>query len=192
MDRNDIRMKEYWSQFGDVQLVELQSKHLPPEASSPELEVLREQSKAVGYQYSEMGNHQKLSPDLDRFYVHSLSKLAGFRPIKIVIEQDCRLWADNTHWTLAALLRFGLGARLKDVPCYFVDMRTDKPLIINRPDTLIGRSQSAVITNAENIIKRLAMGWRTPPLSFTIGELFALGRYEIFPALATASIIAKR
>lgn len=176
-DYSDGSTREYETEFGEVKLVELQAKHLPSDATSPKLEILRERSRAVGYKHSEMGNHQQLSPELDRFYVQSLSRLVGFRPIKIVVDQDCRLWADNTHWTLAALLRFGREASTKDVPYYLVDMRTDSPIIVNRPSTLIGRSRSVAMENAKRIIQRLESGWRPTILSFTIGELYNLGEY---------------
>lgn len=166
-----------YSEMKRTKLGGVQAKHVPSDATNAHLEELRRRSRAVGYEFSEMGSHQRLDPAMDRFYVAALSELPGLRPLKFVLTPDGRVWADNTHWTLAALLKLGEDATISDAPHYFVDLRQETPLVINRPSTLLGRSLEEAVRRAQSIAIRLEAGWRPPTLSFTIHDLRRLGRY---------------
>ena len=53
------------------------------------------------------------------------------RPLRLVIDQDGSLWADNLHGTIAQVICQGMSVTFKDLPVYIMDMRTIVPKIID-------------------------------------------------------------
>lgn len=43
------------------------------------------------------------------------------RAVRFVITKDGRIWSDNTHWTLAHLIKNGMDVMVGDIPIYVVD-----------------------------------------------------------------------
>ena len=58
-----------------------------------------------------------------------MSNSSCLRAVRFVITKDKRIWADNTHWTLAYIYKYGLGAKISDIPLYIIDFRSKLPII---------------------------------------------------------------
>jgi hypothetical protein len=155
----------------------LESKHIPQNLENAQSDIFDSLARKVGYHYSRIGAHQGLTQveDVDR--VRLIASNGSLRPMRVVISKDGRLWADNTHTGLALLLRCGAAAELADIPCYFVDLCGIVPRVIHRPSTLIEPYLSVCVSKAKWLQWRIDLGWRPLTLSFTLGELFALGEY---------------
>lgn len=172
----DFGASQYMT-YLQIPLIKAESKHVPQDATSPIISNLIKLAKKVDYPYAMIGKYQQLTAEEDRFYVEQLASIAQPRPLKFVLTIDDRIWADNTHWTLAAILRHGFTVRIGDVPHYLIDIRGTKIVVFRRPPTLLGRTLRAAVTNANAIEERLIRGWRPPDISFTIGDLAVIGRY---------------
>lgn len=164
-------------------LADTHSKHVPKGIDTPHVSHLRQLARKVGYRYCDLGHHQRLDPEQDRIYVSSMARMRDMRPVKLVLTQCGRLWCDNTHWGLAAMVRWGIGARVEHIPFYLIDLRDSAPVIVRRPSGLMGRGLEISISNAKSIQQRLDKGWRPIDTRFTLGDLFDLGKYSSIRAL---------
>lgn len=102
-----------------------------------------------------------------------MSKSAFLRAVRFVITRDGRIWSDNTHWTLAYFLKYGMEITIMYIPMYIVDFREDVPTIFDKNgtvfDSLFDIRNS--IASAQRIQERLDKGWRPPNLSYKIIDL---------------------
>ncbi|MER8513721.1 hypothetical protein NKH47_12305 [Mesorhizobium sp. M1060] len=158
-------------------LADLQSKHTVPGDMSPVSIALRRLGADVGYPYADIGTDHRRDHGADRVYVARMAVEAQLRPIKIVITRCNRLWADNTHWALAALRKFGPGCHIGDVEHYVVRFVGMGPELLALPPTMGEAERREAIRLASSIQTRLDAGWRPHSVSYTIGQLFRDGRY---------------
>jgi hypothetical protein len=158
-------------------LRDAQSKHIPEDLTGPLADLFKALASGVGYPFARIGTHKRRSADADRDAVRRMATLAPPRPVKLVVTRNGLLWADNTHWALAALVRHGVDAQVRDIPHYFVDLRGDPPAVVRRPTSLSGEHLRLSVAYAAKIQDRLDRGWRPSEVSFTVGDLYALGRY---------------
>lgn len=163
-----------WNHF---LLRDLQCKHVPCVPISSKAETVLLLSRRANYPYAVFGSHQGHTHEMDYYYILDLTKAHYRRPIKIVITKDGRLWADNTHWTIANVLLHGLDAQVKDVPHYIIDLRSKEPTITNLPASFSPMGLNEAIENAQAIQNRLEQGWRPMNVSYTIGDLISELRY---------------
>ena len=155
-----------------VQLKELESKHIP--YISDETEMLHQNALQVGYTYDVFGSHRQYTNLLDEVdRIKNMSLTPCLRAIRIVLTSDGKVWSDNTHWTIAYILRYGLNIQLKDIPFYVVDFCHDIPIVIDYHDTLFDSLTEIrkAVKAAKNIQGRVNVGWRNDNLSYTINEL---------------------
>jgi hypothetical protein len=155
-----------------------QSKHFPQNMTGEKAERLESLAASVGYAFPKIGVYQGLSQEEDVFRVQRLASLTTLRPVKFVITKDSRIWADNTHWMLACLLKMGIDIIIEDTPHYIIDFRTNPLTIFNRPSTLVMPYLSVSIQNALRLQDMIDRGWRPLDISFTIGDLLTIGKYQ--------------
>jgi len=161
-------------EFSSLRIAQLETKHTPPGIDTSKLATMRLLASTVGYSYSDVGSNLCLTIEEDRQRVREMAQCRQQRPIKVVITRDCRVWADNTHWSISCLLRLGLHARLGDVEYYIVDLRRGmqpNARIVGCPPSLYGSARALAINNAWAIQRRLDRGWRPLNLSYTLGAL---------------------
>ena len=96
------------------------------------------------------------------------------RAVRFVICSDGRIWSDNTHWTLAYLIKYGFQTTLLDIPAYIVDFRYSTPTVFDKNgvvfDSIFDIKSS--IASAKRIQERINMGWRPVEISYTINVLY--------------------
>lgn len=98
-----------------TKLKDTQSKHIVCFENHQDIEML---SHKVGYEYLRLGSHRKYSriaSEIER--INNMSISGSKRPARFVITTDGRIWADNTHWTIAYLLN-NPSAKIIDIPSY--------------------------------------------------------------------------
>lgn len=159
-------------------LARAESKHCAPGVGSDISVQLRILAEKVGYAFADIGAEAQRSADEERAYVTTMAAALQIRPIKIVITSCSKIWTDNTHWTLAALRRYGRDCTIGEVPHYVVQFTDRGARLIAPPPTM---NESAAIESlrlAGNIQQRLDLGWRPLAISYTVGELFQDGRYD--------------
>lgn len=155
-----------------IQLKKLESKHIA--YVNCQTEQLHQNALQIGYMYDVFGSHRQytnLSDEIAR--IRNMSSTPCLRAVRVVLTSDGKIWADNTHWTIAYILRFGLETQLNDIPFYVIDFRYDNPIVIDYNHTLfdsITEIKNAV-NAAKNIQDRVTAGWRNNKLSYTIEEL---------------------
>jgi hypothetical protein len=164
-------------------LADMHSKHVPKGIDTPHVLRLKQLASRVGYRYCDLGHYQRLDPEQDGIYVASMARTRDMRPVKLVLTRCGRVWCDNTHWGLAAMVRWGTDVRVDQIPFYLIDLRSSTPVIVGRPLGLMGRGLALAVSNARSIQRRLDKGWRPIDVRFTMGDLFDLGRYDRARAL---------
>lgn len=75
------------------------------------------------------------------------------------------------HWHI---YKYGLGAKISDIPLYIIDFRSKLPIIYDCEgvvfDSISDIKKS--IAAAKSIQERLELGWRPNKISYTIGQLY--------------------
>lgn len=164
-----------------MKLKNLECKHIPYIDNSTQN--LHQNSLDIGYDNDIFGSHRKYTDIFDELErIHNMAQTPCLRAVRIVISQDGRVWSDNTHWTISYLIRYGIDTRLREIPFYVIDFRTEIPTILNHLSTLfdsVTEIKKALIAG-KNIQERLNIGWRKNDLTYTIEDLtMALGGMEI-------------
>lgn len=155
-----------------IQLKELESKHIP--CVNDKTEMLHQNALQIGYTYDVFGAHRQYTNLLDEMdRIKNMSSTSCLRAIRIVLTSDGKIWSDNTHWTIAYMLRYGLDIQLRDIPFYVVDFCHDIPVVIDYNYTLFDSITEVrnAVRAAKNIQDRVNAGWRNNNLSYTIKEL---------------------
>ncbi len=158
----------------DLKISELECKHILCENTDNQFFV--ELAKKVQYQWVVFGSHRGLKEEERiQFEINRINDMASSdfcRPVRIVKTDNGKLFADNTHWVLAYLKRFGDNIKLKDIPFYLVDFCHKIPLIVDFNNSVIKNYED--IKNAVNaageIEERIEKGWRDDNISYTIQE----------------------
>jgi len=130
-------------------------------------------AQKVGYQWALLGARKEFSIEEARERVEGMSKSWIERPIKIVLTKDGRIWADNTHWTMSYVKKYGDYVKIGDVPFYIVDLRKKVPIIVSHNDSVKQSEEdiTATITAAKEINKKLSLGWRPEGISYKVSDL---------------------
>ena len=75
---------------------------------------------------------------------------------------------------MAYIYKYGMDARIADIPLYIVDFRNKSPVIYDCEgvvfDSLSDIKKALVAANS--IQERLNLGWRPQNISYTIGQLY--------------------
>lgn len=158
--------------YMDILLVDTESKHvaLKNEATS----VFFELSEQVEYNNTILGIHRTPIIKNEYLRIKNMSNSSCLRAVRFVITKDNHIWSDNTHWTLAYIYKYGLEAKISDVPFYIVDFREKSPIIYDCEGVVfdsISDIKNAILA-ARSIQERLDLGWRPEAITYTIGQLF--------------------
>ncbi|MCL2540355.1 MAG: hypothetical protein FWE53_02865 [Firmicutes bacterium] len=155
----------------NTKLVDIEVKHIA--AVSKSTQKIYELSEKVGYQWALLGARKEFGIDEAKERVEGMSKSWIERPIKIVLTKDKRIWGDNTHWTMSYVKKYGPRTKLNEVPFYIVDLREKEPVIVNVKGSvkLNDADITATITAAQEINKRLSLGWRPKGIYYTVADL---------------------
>ncbi len=160
-------IQNYWS----TKLMEVESKHVA--FFNDQSKIFFELSKKVNYNNTILGVHRHATIQNEYFRINNMSKSACLRAVRFVITRDDRIWSDNTHWTLAYFLKYGMDVTIMDIPMYIVDFREDVPTIFDKNgavfDSLFDIKSS--IASAQRIQERVDKGWRPCNLSYKIIDL---------------------
>jgi hypothetical protein len=159
-------------------LADVASKHCAAGVDSTMIRQLRLLAENVDYEFAIIGADAHRGPHEDRSYVAAMATSFEIRPIKIVVTSCGRIWTDNTHWTLAALRKYGRSCTVGEVAHYVVQFGECGARLITRPITMDESAARESLRLAGNIQQRLDLGWRPPSISYTIGDLFEDGRYD--------------
>ena len=152
-------------------LIDTHSKHIARINESTN--TVHRLSQKVGYNIDIIGSHRKTILEDERQRIQNMKNATCLRAARFVISSDGRVWADNTHWTIAYILRFGCDVTLKDIPSYVVDFRSNIPIIIEYKNILFDSLYciKSAVACAKRIQDRLDNGWRPIDISFTINDL---------------------
>jgi len=164
--KNDI------SQFLSMNIRDAQSKHIA--RLDENTKTLHALSKKVFYEYDVFGSHRKHTTlEDERQRIANMMECDCQRAARFVICRDGRIWADNTHWTIAYILRYGPHTVMNDIPSYLIDFRMEIPYVINKGNVVFDSTASikSAIACAKRIQDRVDIGWRPMSLSYTIQDL---------------------
>lgn len=154
-----------------TKLMEVESKHVA--FFNDQSKIFFELSEKVNYNNTILGFHRHATIQNEYFRINNMSQSACLRAVRFVITKDGRIWSDNTHWTLAYVLKYGVDVTVLDIPMYIVDFREDVPIIFDKNgavfDSLFDVKSS--IASAQRIQERLDKGWRPLDLSYKIINL---------------------
>ena len=130
-------------------------------------------AQKVGYEWALLGARKEFSVDDARERVEGMSRSWIERPIKIVLTKDGRIWADNTHWSMSYVKKYGKDTLVGDVPFYIVDLRKRKPVIVSYNDSVKQNHDDIIATvkAAQEINKRLGLGWRPEGVYYKLSDL---------------------
>lgn len=169
LDDNDpaLSIQNYLS----TKLMEVESKHVA--FFNDQSKIFFELSEKVNYNNTILGFHRHATIQNEYFRINNMSQSACLRAVRFVITKDGRIWSDNTHWTLAYILKYGVDVTVLDIPMYIVDFRENVPIIFDKNgavfDSLFDVKSS--IASAQRIQERLDKGWRPLNLSYKIINL---------------------
>lgn len=154
-----------------TKLIEVESKHVA--FFDDKTKIFFELSQKVNYNNTILGIHLNATIQNEYFRINNMSRSACPRAVRFVITKDGRIWSDNTHWTLAYLLKHGMNITIMDIPMYIVDFRKDIPSIFDKNGAIFDSlfDIKSAIASAQRIQDRLDRGWRPCNLSYKIIEL---------------------
>ena len=151
-----------------TKLIETESKHVA--FFNNKTKILFELSKKVKYNNTILGIHRNATIQNEYFRIKNMSESTCFRAVRFVITRDNRIWSDNTHWTLAYILKYGMDVTIMNIPMYIIDFRQDVPIVFDKDGTVFDSllDIKSAIASAQRIQKRLDRGWRPCNLSYKI------------------------
>lgn len=155
----------------DVKLVDTEAKHVA--FYSQNTSIFFELSEKVGYSNTILGIHRTASIKDEYLRILNMCNSPCLRAVRFVISKDGRIWSDNTHWTLAYVYKYGVNAKIAEIPSYIIDFRGCFPVIIDRNGVVFDSLTDIrnAISAAKAIQERLDLGWRPDKLSYNIGKL---------------------
>ena len=164
-------LPEYY-EMENAKIIDTQSKHISPNTPKGISKVFEDLSKKVNYKFCYMSVGYNFSIEYDRDYVKHIANQHVIRPVKFVVTKDGRIWADNTHTSLALIIKLGTKIKICDCPYYIVDFR--KNIRVINTKVLPDKKEiiEKVVLNALKIQNRINEGWRPSKYSYTIGDLF--------------------
>ena len=158
--------------YRDVLLINTESKHVA--FKNDATNIFFKLSEQVEYENTILGIHRTSIIKNEYMRIKNMSQSPCLRAVRFVITKDNHIWSDNTHWTLAYIYKYGMDARIADIPLYIVDFRNKSPVIYDCEgvvfDSLSDIKKALVAANS--IQERLNLGWRPQNISYTIGQLY--------------------
>lgn len=154
-----------------IPLGALECKHVVPTASNHILDL----SRKVGYEWVVFGSHRDGSLKSEDAIIRTMALDPSFnRPIRIVRTSDGRLWADNTHSTMAYMTRYGLDTILGEVPFYLVDFTETVPLVLSVSGSVHCNTSNIMeaVSCAKDVDNRVISGVRPSGVSWTVLDLY--------------------
>ncbi|MFD1902790.1 hypothetical protein [Enterococcus termitis] len=162
LDQVDSFIKNY-------PLEQLECKHICYIKDDLSTKIYRE-AISCGYEKVVLGSHRRAthSEEINRILEMATTK-DFLRPVRVVMDKYGRFWCDNTHTTLAYILRG--GQQLKDIPFYVVNLQSDS--IISCDNTIAGDIQDLrnIYSSALRIQERINNGIRPNGVKWTISSL---------------------
>lgn len=167
-----------YQEFLDRKVTNSLCKHVCRCDSDKAREVIR-LSCQLGYHYAWWGYGEKYHQDPELNRMVQLSRIQRFiyepvvRPLRLVIDQNGSLWADNLHMVIAQVICHGKGILMREMPVYIMDMRTSVPNIVD--------GYRLVNLEREKVTGLLAVSWKRcersskelAAVNYTIGEFMA-------------------
>lgn len=131
-------------------------------------------SEIVGYPNTILGIHRNVSITNEFFRIQNMCHSICNRAVRFVITKDERIWSDNTHWSLAYILKNGITTLISDIPMYIIDFREAFPIIYDKEGVVFDSINDIknAIASSERIQNRLNLGWRPLGNSYTIEQLY--------------------
>lgn len=169
-------LPEYY-EIENTKIIDVQSKHISLNTPNEISKTFEDLSKKVNYKFCYMSVGNNFSTKYDRDYVKHIAKQYVIRPAKFVVSKDGRIWADNTHTSLALIIKLGINVKICNCPYYIVDFRNNIRVINTKVLPAKKEIIDKTVINALKIQNRINKGWRPPKYSYTIGDLFFQGEY---------------
>lgn len=166
-DDSALSIQNYLS----TKLKDVESKHVA--FFNSKTKIFFELSKKANYNNTILGIHRNATIQNEYSRIKNMSESTCFRAVRFVITRDDRIWSDNTHWTLAYLLKYGMDVTIMNIPMYIVDFRQDTPIIFDKDSTVFDSlfDIKSAIASAQRIQERLDRGWRPCNFSYKIIDL---------------------
>lgn len=170
VDINKFTEKNIKEYMLNTKIIDVQCKHY---VSNKKNQHIAELADNVGYRYAVFGSHRKANFTAEKNRIMNMKSSSCERAVRFVIDKNSRMWSDNTHWSIAYILKYGSDITLKDIPCYIVDFREDVTKIININHTVFDSVEciETAINNARHIQQRIELGWRNENISYCLNEL---------------------
>lgn len=144
-------------------LILLECKHIALINDTKTKKIL-DTAKFIGYQWCIFWSHRENpSIKLEKNIISSMEQSNDFnRPVRIVIDQNNWIWADNTHSVIAYCMRYWYNSKIKDIPFYIVDLRQGIYKIISYNQSVLIELDSikSAIGSAERIKKYVEAWYR--------------------------------
>lgn len=166
---------EGYMEYLDKRVTDSLCKHVCRCDSEKAQEVIR-LSLQLGYPQAWWGYGEgyHTNPELNKTV--QLSRIQRFiyepviRPLRLVIDQNGNLWADNLHTAIAQVLCRGKGILMREMPVYLIDMRTSTPKIVD--------GYHLIDLDRKKVTGLLAVSWKRcersskelADVNYTIGE----------------------
>lgn len=168
---DDINFPKSVLDYISTKLIDVESKHVA--FLEQRTKIFFALSEKVKYDNTVLGIHRNATIQNEYFRIINMSKSICPRAVRFVITKDARIWSDNTHWTLAHLIKNGMDVMVGDIPMYVVDFRKKIPCIYDKEGIVFDSLYDikSAIASAKRIQERLDIGWRPCNLSYKIGDL---------------------
>lgn len=164
-----------YQEFLDRKVTDSLCKHVCLCDSDKAHEVIK-LSCQIGYPQAWWGYGEKYHTDPELNRTVQLSRIQRFiydrapQPLRLVIDQNGNLWADNLHGTIAQVICQGKDVCFNKLPVYIMDMRTSTPKIID--------GHHLINLKTDKVISLLAVSWarcersskELAAVNYTIGE----------------------
>lgn len=162
---------EYYSDIFNYKLIDTHSKHIA--YINENTEKLHTLALKVNYNIDIIGSHRKTTLEEERQRIQNMKNSSCFRAARFVVCSDGRIWADNTHWTIAYIQKLGDAVTIKNIPSYIIDFRNDIPTVIEYDDIIFDSifCVKSAIACAKRIQDRVNNGWRPTHTIYTIHDL---------------------
>lgn len=119
------------------------------------------------------GSHKGGTPETEKAIIDKMVADNFKRPVRIVVDQFNRVWADNTHSVCSWVLRKGAYARLQDIPYYVVDLSKGAPVLYDVKGTLSDSLTDirTAIACSRRITVKVDAGFRPVGVVWTIQDI---------------------
>lgn len=164
MDYESAKTKGKYEWLEEIKLIDLHCKHIM-KISLYTKHVFDSAERAFRAQNVPnrviWGVHRNGTEESERNIIKKMISDNFSRPVRIVIDQFGRVWADNTHTVISWVIRKGVECRLKDIPFYAVDLReTTKIISINGTVHDSVKEIKTAIACADRIKRLIQFGYR--------------------------------